>query len=105
MCCVPVGPVARPEEIRRIAHQERIDAAILDVNLGGDLVFEAAEHLAARNVPLLFVTGYDSKRFPERFKRTARLEKPYVAGELKAKILELVGRKRAGEAATGEARG
>lgn len=92
LSCEPVGPVARTDELRRISETEPVDAAVLDVNLGGDLVFGAADHLAARNVPLLFVTGYDASRFPERFRNTPRLEKPYVTQQLEARILELVGR-------------
>lgn len=101
LSCEPVGPVARTDELRRLARQERVDAAILDVNLGGDLVFEAAEQLAARDIPLLFVTGYDPARFPERFKGSPRLEKPYVLRELEAGILELVGWRCATDAAPG----
>jgi CheY-like chemotaxis protein len=43
-----------------------VDAALLDVNLGGEPVFPVAEALRARGVPFAFTTGYgdtDDARF------------------------------------------
>ncbi len=34
------------------------DAALLDVNLGGEMVFPVAEALALRQIPFAFATGY-----------------------------------------------
>lgn len=89
--CEPVGPVARADEVKRIARNEHVDAAVLDVNLSGDLVFEAAADLAERDIPLLFVSGYDGERFPPRFRDMARLDKPYAQHQLEAKLLEILG--------------
>jgi CheY-like chemotaxis protein len=48
---------------------ERIDGAVLDVNLGGgETVFPLAEALRRRGVPFAFATGYGalpSDRYPE----------------------------------------
>jgi two-component SAPR family response regulator len=44
------------------------DGALLDVNLGGEMVFPLAEALQERGVPFIFATGYGvlaDKRFPE----------------------------------------
>jgi CheY-like chemotaxis protein len=51
------------------------DAALLDVNLGGEPVFPVAEALRARGVPFAFTTGYGETRNP-RFKDTVLLGKP-----------------------------
>jgi DNA-binding response OmpR family regulator len=56
--CVVVGPAATIEEGFSLAADGPIDAAILDVNLGGEPVFPLADALAARQVPFIFVTGY-----------------------------------------------
>lgn len=51
------------------ASEERIDGAVLDVNLGGgETVFPLAEALRRRGVPFAFATGYGalpSDRYPE----------------------------------------
>lgn len=52
------------------------DAAVLDINLGGVMVFPLVDALEARRVPLLFATGYDAWSIPERYLRIPRLEKP-----------------------------
>ncbi|SKA26883.1 response regulator [Consotaella salsifontis] len=53
-----------------------IDAAVLDINLGGETIFPAAERLIQRGVPFLFTTGYDQPMIPSRFERIPRCEKP-----------------------------
>ncbi|HEX6143671.1 MAG TPA: hypothetical protein VFZ01_13200 [Geminicoccaceae bacterium] len=86
----PVGPVARADEVVEVTRRERVDAAVLDVNLGGDLVFGAADELVRRGVPVLFVTGYDRSRFPDRFRQAPWLSKPYVPEKLEAMLLALL---------------
>ena len=54
-----------------------IDAAVLDINLGGGPAFEIARDLNGRQVPFLFATGYDSAAIPDDLERAPRLEKPF----------------------------
>lgn len=70
----PAGSIDRA--LALIEAEGRIDGAILDVNLGGEPVFPAAERLRARGVPFLFTTGYDGSAIPERFRDVVRCEKP-----------------------------
>lgn len=35
-----------------------LDGAVLDVNIGGEMVFPVAEQLRRRGVPFVFATGY-----------------------------------------------
>jgi two-component SAPR family response regulator len=52
-----------------------LDGAVLDVNLGGELVYPVAEALAARQIPFAFTTGYGV--LPEsRFEAVTILTKP-----------------------------
>ena len=51
------------------------DAALLDVNLGGEPVFPVAAALRARGVPFAFTTGYGEAHDP-RFKDDVLLGKP-----------------------------
>lgn len=83
-----LGPVPTVEEAKALlAREEHIDAAVLDVNLRGDMVFAVAEALQARGVPVVFATGYDADVMPERFAHNLRLEKPLQARNL-AEVLE-----------------
>jgi DNA-binding LytR/AlgR family response regulator len=71
----PAGSVADALEL--IAHEgERLDGAVLDINLGDEPVFPVAEALRARRVPFIFLTGYDALAVPEVFRSVARHEKP-----------------------------
>jgi CheY-like chemotaxis protein len=53
------------------------DAAILDVNLGGDPIFPVAEALAARGAPFVFATGYGAGGLPESWRSRPTLQKPF----------------------------
>jgi CheY-like chemotaxis protein len=91
--CEVVGPVARPD--RALGHVDAgaIDAAVLDINLGGETVFAVADALARREVPFVFVTGYDRGALPERLRDRPLLGKPYSARSVLALLGEAVGRR------------
>ena len=65
------------EATRMVALLPRIEAAIIDVNLGGVESFPVADALRARRVPFLFSTGYGAEGIPERFRDVQLLGKPY----------------------------
>jgi len=71
-----LGPVGTVSEALAAARDQRIDAALLDINLGDDLVYTVAEILARRGVPFAFVTGYDADSVDPRFSRIPVLRKP-----------------------------
>ena len=52
------------------------DAAILDVNLGGQLVYPVADRLIDRGIPFVFVTGYGRESIDRRYASIQVLEKP-----------------------------
>ena len=52
------------------------DVAILDVNLGGEMVFPLADRLRERGIPILFATGYECSAIPEPYACHPCLEKP-----------------------------
>jgi CheY-like chemotaxis protein len=82
--CVVIGPVAWLERAVRRASREPIDVALLDVNLAGSPVFPVADALAARDIPFVFLTGYDSTILPERFRQRPFCQKPYPTQRLGA---------------------
>ena len=60
----------------KLAGKAEADVAILDINLGKDLVFPAADLIAARDIPILFTSGRFT-RLPDRYASMTFLEKPY----------------------------
>lgn len=60
----------------------QLDAAILDIKLGSDLVFRLADDLARLDVPFMFVTGYDGYAIPEHFRHVHRLLKPATPDQI-----------------------
>ncbi|HTI66616.1 MAG TPA: response regulator [Caulobacteraceae bacterium] len=54
-----------------------LDAAILDVNLGGEPIFPVAEALTARGCPFVFATGYGAGGLPEAWRSRPTLQKPF----------------------------
>jgi len=77
-----IGPVARiPEALAAIADCDP-EAAVVDVNLAGEMAYPVADALLARGVPMVFATGYDRDAIPERYADVPRRLKPVVAAEL-----------------------
>ena len=68
-----------------------LDAAVLDVNLGGRLVTPVAERLAARGVPFVFATGYGERGAPGGFDAPV-VRKPYNIHQIVRAVAEAVGR-------------
>jgi two-component sensor histidine kinase/CheY-like chemotaxis protein len=80
---IVVGPVSTLPEALAVASREPLDAAVLDVNLAGEMVFPVADRLQARGVPFLFLTGYgESYVWPAPFAAAARIPKPARTTEL-----------------------
>ena len=72
-----IGPVARVQDaLELIAETDRIDAAVLDINLRGEMAFPVADALIARGVPFVFATGYDDATIPQPYAKIKRCEKP-----------------------------
>jgi CheY-like chemotaxis protein len=66
-----------------LAEVAEIDGALLDVNVGGTMVYPVAETLAARSIPFVFVTGYGSSHAAAgRFPNAVVLKKPFEQVQL-----------------------
>jgi CheY-like chemotaxis protein len=79
------------QALKWLADGGSADAALLDVNLGGEPVWPVAEALQARGMPFAFTTGYGHLNTP-RFEHAPLLGKP-----IKSQRLEEVLRGLAGE--------
>ena len=71
-----VGPARSLAEAVRLLTVALIDAAVLDVDLGGVEVFPLADELMAAGVPFVFTTGRGEVDLPGRFTRAAHFAKP-----------------------------
>lgn len=60
-----------------LAESAEIDAALLDINLGGTEVFPAAHALSRRGIPFLFTSGYGCNGLPPEYRHAPMLQKPY----------------------------
>jgi DNA-binding response OmpR family regulator len=81
-----LGPFTTLKQARDAAETEQFDLAILDINLGGEMVYPLADELAARGIPFIFLSGYLSRDLPERFKVRPKLSKPFNAPLLHGEI-------------------
>ena len=59
-----------------------VDAAVLDINLQGEMVYPVADALRERGVPFVFATGYALWAIPERYRHLPRCEKPVDAASV-----------------------
>ena len=58
------------------------DAAMLDMNLGGNKSHPVADALAAHDVPFFFSTGYSGHDMKEGYRNRPLLKKPFQQQEL-----------------------
>jgi len=90
---VLLGPAPTLEKALALVQEaERIDGAVIDLNLRGEAAFPVADALAARNVPFVFATGYAASVIPARYEHVPRWEKPYHLEELVQALPALIHR-------------
>ena len=89
--CVVVGPVGKLDAALRLAGEEALDAAVLDVTVRGGHVYPVAERLAARGVPFVLASGYGEWALPENLQDRPRLTKPFTPRELGEQARALCG--------------
>ena len=81
--CEVVGPAyALASALALAASEAAIDVAILDINLAGRPVYEVADALRARHVPMIFSTGYGDRGLREVDRGAPVLGKPFRAADL-----------------------
>src|SRR6266702_6234692 len=65
-----IGPVGTLSEALKLARDEELDGALLDVNLDGGRVDDVVDILDRRHVPFVFVTGYGRDDLPPSFRQS-----------------------------------
>jgi two-component sensor histidine kinase/DNA-binding response OmpR family regulator len=71
-----IGPFGRPPDALAAIRNGSVNAAVLDINLAGSLIYPVADELAARGIPFIFVTGYGIESIEKRFAHVPVLAKP-----------------------------
>jgi len=92
--CSVLGPAMRLEQAEQMLGDGlACDAAILDVNLGGQTIFSFAEKLRTSDIPLVFATGYGQESLPEEWRGEHVLQKPYTAEDVAEKLASVLMRR------------
>ncbi|MCW6508675.1 response regulator [Lichenifustis flavocetrariae] len=90
--CQVAGSAVNVRQAEDLAMNATADAAILDVNLGGDPVYPVAERLIERNIPFVFASGYGSANLPDRWQNHPTLPKPFTADQVETVLRTLLKR-------------
>src|SRR5690242_1852665 len=88
--CILAGAAATVSEaLVSVEATTEIDAAILDVNLGGQKVFPVADILVSRGVPIVFSTAYGPSDLADRYPRARIIHKPYRPEALAELLMDI----------------
>ena len=88
--CVVVGPASTLPQAKALIDAAEFDAALLDVNLGGQRVDDLAATLTRKNIPFAFVTGYGREGLPQSFQHTPLIGKPFNETQLLEVVRRLI---------------
>jgi CheY-like chemotaxis protein len=84
-----IGEAGSIDEALPIAASAEFGLAILDVNLNGAKITPVARVIKARNLPIIFATGYGFAGLPEDFSNYPALQKPFQVEALAKAIDEV----------------
>lgn len=82
-----IGPLGRIDEAIAVLERQPFQAAVLDVNLRGEMIYSLADEIANRGIPFIFVTGYGSEAIEKRFADIPVLQKPVDQAVLRRVLL------------------
>lgn len=86
--CSVVGIASRVDEAMELVKSaERLDGALLDLNLAGVNSYPVAEVLRERGVPFIIMSGYDSSYIHDDCADDPHLQKPFTTQDLKKAML------------------
>lgn len=85
-----IGPAPTLDLAMKLLETERIDCAVIDVNLRGQMAYPLADELRRRGVPFVLATGYDPAVVPAAYQDVPRWLKPYSLDELIESLPELM---------------
>ena len=78
-----IGPAGKIKAGLDLAQNtQAVHGALLDVNLAGQTVFEVADVLIERSIPIPFITAYDTSMLPAKYRHIPRIDKPMDPAEV-----------------------
>lgn len=83
-----IGPASRVEAALALV-DDKLDVALLDVNLAGELVYPVADRLRQDGVPIVFLTGYGNAGIDPRYRDCPVLSKPFDVASLEGVLAKL----------------
>lgn len=87
-----VGPAYRLADALRLATDADFDAALVDINLNGEMSWGVAAILQDRELPFIFTTGYDATTvMPARFARQPVVNKPFSDKDIARALRNILG--------------
>jgi CheY-like chemotaxis protein len=84
-----LGPAATVEDALALFESGHPVAAVLDINLAGQVSTPVADALADSGIPFVVATGYGAAGLPERHRGVPVLAKPYDPRELVEALAKL----------------
>jgi CheY-like chemotaxis protein len=93
-----VGPATRLAEAISLARSEDFEAALLDINLDGEMSWEVATILKERGIPFAFSTGYNELSIlPDSLAGSQIFSKPYRIADVERCLRQMVAKGSAPE--------
>ena len=86
--CKLVGPATNVPRALELIGKEKVDVAVLDLNLDGKDTYAIADALLQKNVPFIFATGYGSTGMIPEYRDRSVLQKPFQAKDLETALAE-----------------
>jgi CheY-like chemotaxis protein len=83
-----LGPAYTIESALKLVEEQRPDAAVLDVNIGGTSSATVAERLSNLGVPIVFATGYGAHA--DVAVGSMIIDKPYTREQMERALLSVM---------------
>jgi DNA-binding NtrC family response regulator len=71
-----IGPAPNVGLAMQLLQSEAVDGAVLDFNLGGEMIVPVADTLTSLGIPFVIVTGYGPARMSAYYPHATVLNKP-----------------------------
>jgi DNA-binding response OmpR family regulator len=86
-----IGPFTSLALAQEAMTRQSVDAAVLDINISGELVFPLAVALKKRGIAIVLTSGHKIGAVPASIRGLPQLRKPYGEAELLGALLTLFG--------------
>lgn len=81
-----IGPAITTEEAFDLLREHTPDLTVLDLNLGSEMAFPVADHLANAAIPFLILSGHSRWMVPVQHRSRPFVQKPCAAATLLRKV-------------------